>query len=373
MNISVRKFVKFLIGCFVVVAAAVLLLPRSQPAPFPELIGPTRIAYALTTENELLNGADSSIASFFNTGSRGNFPGVGEVRIEFIAFRQPGEVSKGGIVVLTGRAEGFLKYKETAFDLFRNGFSVYLHDYRGQGLSQRLTPSNAGVGHVETFGHYVEDLKRFIQTVVEPDSHPNLFFLAHSLGGAITTLYLMDQGSMVDAAVLLSPLIAPRLTGWFNSPACWAIKSMDLHGNGYAWSSGPYDDSISFATNHHTHSKTRHDRILELNAAHPMQKHGGPSVSWLTAACQAAHRFKVEILSIETPMLILNSELDQVASSEAAVAFCRRLNSYENGDCDGYTVSGAFHELLFEKDEIRLPVLNTVLDFFAMRSVRNNR
>src|SRR4051812_44355355 len=56
--------------------------------------------------------------------------------IQYMAFTQ--SVPSTAIVISTGRTESFIKYKELIWDLWQLGYSVFIHDHRGQGLSSRL-------------------------------------------------------------------------------------------------------------------------------------------------------------------------------------------------------------------------------------------
>ena len=45
----------------------------------------------------------------------------------------------GFVVISSGRTESLLKYDETVYDLHSAGYSVFIHDHRGQGLSGSTT------------------------------------------------------------------------------------------------------------------------------------------------------------------------------------------------------------------------------------------
>src|SRR4030095_13442910 len=100
----------------------------------------------------------------------------GELQIKYITFVQPDMSSaKGAIVIASGRTEAYLKYKELIFDLWNNGYSIYIHDHRGQGSSDRElgVKSSPQKGHVEKFNFFVSDLRKFVTDVVEKDQHAN--------------------------------------------------------------------------------------------------------------------------------------------------------------------------------------------------------
>lgn len=66
------------------------------------------------------------------------FTGAGGVRLRAALFPAPKPV--GSVVISSGRTEFIEKYLEVAAELVARGFTVLIHDWRGQGLSQRLLP-----------------------------------------------------------------------------------------------------------------------------------------------------------------------------------------------------------------------------------------
>ena len=63
------------------------------------------------------------------------------------------------------------------------------HHHRGQGRSGRLL-ADPHLGHVNRFNDYVDDLAAFWQQEVQPGPWRKRYILAHSMGGAISTLFL---------------------------------------------------------------------------------------------------------------------------------------------------------------------------------------
>src|ERR1700733_11116618 len=67
----------------------------------------------------------------------------------------------GSVVLSPGRTEHIEKYVEVVGELVRRGFSVVVHDWRGQGLSDRLTGGRLK-GHARGFDDFLTDFKALI-------------------------------------------------------------------------------------------------------------------------------------------------------------------------------------------------------------------
>ncbi|MCU6340252.1 alpha/beta fold hydrolase, partial [Enterobacter quasiroggenkampii] len=92
-----------------------------------------------------------------------------------------------------------------AYDLFHLGFDVLISDHRGQGRSGRLL-ADPHLGHVNRFNDYVDDLAAFWQQEVQPGPWRKRYILAHSMGGAISTLFLQRHPGVCDAIALTAPM-----------------------------------------------------------------------------------------------------------------------------------------------------------------------
>ena len=143
--------------------------------------------YRLLTSAELPAFFTSTLPAFWQQHAQpGEFSGVDGVPIRYVALRNP--ASHRAILLVNGRLESYIKYQELAFNLFQQGYSVYLYDHRGQGFSGRML-SDPHKGYVQHFADYVTDLKTFHDQVVLADQPNQLYLLSHSMGGAIAAHY----------------------------------------------------------------------------------------------------------------------------------------------------------------------------------------
>ena len=337
--------------------------PVTRPAPRSNV---TQSGPGITTEAELPSAYPSAIASFWSTGDAGEFLSTrGEsVRIRTMRFVRPG--ADTAIVISSGRSECMIKYKELIYDLNRNGYSVFIHDHRGQGFSTRLL-KDPMVGFVDEFGDYVADLKTFFDEQVKPTGHRRHILLGHSMGGCIASLYLQDHQRDFDRAVLCSPMHELKLP--VAEASLFAVSALDTVGLGDEFIPGghPYDHVRDFdlATNEFTHSQTRWEITWDEFNANPSAKLGSPSVHWIRVAYAAGRQAQERAGRIVVPILLLQAGADSVVLASAQNRFSARLNSVHPDSCTLVTIDDARHELFVEADEYRTRSLDRILAFVS--------
>jgi lysophospholipase len=276
---------------------------------------------------------------------------------------------EGAIVISSGRTESYLKYQELIYDLNRNKYSVYIHDHRGQGYSDRLLKDDRHKGHVEKFDDYVMDLNVFIEKVVKPKSHKKMFLLAHSMGGGIATRYIELFPNVFHAAALSSPMHAPDATilvsaeggcTWFRW-LDWACKDCYAGIKAKPYSPKP------FSENEYTNSKNRYKHLLKIYSENTEIQLGGPTRGWAGQACAASKKMLDNVGSIRVPVLVLQASEDTAVTAKGQNDFCNNLKRVTGNECFGgkpIEIKGAKHELFIESDKYRNLAISTILDFY---------
>lgn len=327
-------------------------------------------AHAMTNPYQLASEADvptlyqQTLPDFWHQHAvEAEFKGKDGVTIRYAALRQK-KVDRA-ILIVNGRVESYLKYQELAWDLWRQGYSLYLIDHRGQGMSERML-NDLEKGYVDQFDDYVVDLKQFHDRIIMADQPAKLFLLAHSMGGAISARYLERWPDDIKAAVLSSPMLGINLGGLPKWLAKAVATTMDTVGSllgepPYGPGQGAYQDS-GFADNELTHSQPRYQAFRQIYEQHPQIKLGGATAHWIYQGITGADAVIADATAIKTPLLVLQAGKDSVVDNAAQDAFCARAR------CEGgkpLRIEGAWHELFIESDDKRQSALNAVLDFFA--------
>jgi lysophospholipase len=311
----------------------------------------------LTTEKELQDlSYIQKIEDFYSAGFEGRLPGKINVPIYYKKFKYP-EVEKGAIIISTGRTEAALKYKELIYDLCKNGYSVYIHDHRGQGWSGRMTEDKE-MGYVDDYQYYIDDMKTFYDKVVKPDDHLKVYLLAHSMGGSIGLSYLEQFPDDFAAAAFSSPMLG------FSSYICPLARLLSGKTPKFApGQTGYSDDSSKFVGNDVTGSEIRYFIKIAAYNQEPETKIGGASVQWLHQSCKMIKNIKRNIKKLETPLLILTGQNETVVEPKSTEKFIQKVNK-AGKDCKTSMIDDGHHELLMEKDPQRRVVINKILGFY---------
>ncbi|MCL1056372.1 alpha/beta fold hydrolase [Shewanella gelidimarina] len=264
--------------------------------------------------------------------------------------------SKGTIVLSSGRVESYLKYKELMFDLFQQGYDLFAIDHRGQGLSSRTTV-NPHQGHIDKFQRYVDDFGEFIDKIVKPVPEKNYFLVAHSMGGAIGTLYLSQQPGVFKAAVLSAPMYGIKLP----LPKRFIRKLASLLDNNNSQQpnyilGGKGYHAPAFEKNDLTNSKLRYDDYRDLYQKEPKLQLGSPTNRWLVESIDAGENAIKAAQNINIPLLILQAEEDTIVSNAAQ----KRAST---GFCKLIKIPYARHEIFMERDKARNTALTALLNF----------
>lgn len=314
-------------------------------------------SYVFTSEIELTDLEKlNEIEDFYNSVKGKTFIGVDFISIYYKTFLQA-KVTKGAILISTGRTESAIKYKELIFDLYSNGYSIYIHDHRGQGLSGRMT-SDYELGFVEDFQDYITDMKTFYETIIKPNNHKKVYLMAHSMGGAIGFTYLQQFPNDFKAAAFSSPMFG------LNFGLCALGGVLENDEPSYAPTQTNFlESSVNFENNILTNSEVRYNLFTEAYMKEPLVRLGGISVHWLNESC---NQFKIMfdgISKVKTPSLVFSAVEEEIVDPAAHFMFVEE-SIPKNKLIKGYSVKNAKHELFIEKDAVRNNVLSTILNFF---------
>ena len=274
----------------------------------------------------------------------------------------------GTVCLFHGFSEYIEKYYEVIEELRKRGFVVAVMEWRGHGMSKRFFKNRAR-GHVTSFRHYQRDLGAFLNQFVKPNCPKPYYALAHSMGGHnIFRSCANGHGTAFERVVLSAPMLhlaPPNLLGlhWLKGgknrfsnkiisqrPTRLLTGLLRFAGFGWAFASGSNHLHHPFKGNRLTSNQERYETTEKLLNQYPEVGIGGPTYSWLNAACRSMRKvLRPSFLQkINVPILIVAAGSDQVVSTPALEKIGPQLRIGHQ-----VVIMGAKHEILQERAELR--------------------
>ena len=281
--------------------------------------------------------------------------------------------AKALIAINVGLSEFCEKYFEVINELVAKGFAVSIHDWMGQGLSDRYL-ANPHKRHIGTYqddiNDYIDLMDNYIQPKIGKQYGPNIkkIMLAHSMGGHIGLQTLLRRPDIVEGAFFSAPLTRIRAIGHFpDIIALSLLKTLNTYYHrryipgGKDWKPRtPYGKTIF---SHDPVRDSVFDQWCEIN---PTLKIGAPTVGWIhesDLSCRALN--KADTSAIHIPMHTILAGRDLLVKNEPTRKLFDKIPSATHE-----TIDGAYHELMMETDDIRSKFF-TQFDRFVANILRN--
>jgi len=281
------------------------------------------------------------------------YRGAGGLRLR-AAFWQPqlsmGQEARGTVILSPGRTEPIEKYYETIGDFLKRGFCVLAHDWRGQGLSARLTPDRLK-GHARAVEEFLDDFSRLLDTYEDRAPKPWIM-VGHSMGAALNLLSLQTGEGRVVGAVLSSPMLKIKTGKRSLWSARFAARWNVNHGKAAEYVLDDPDDPFdhSFEKDALTTDRDRYERWREQLYACPHLAVGGVTWGWLAFGIEVGERaLKPKALKkVRVPVAIVQAGEDSRIWKTTNRWAAKRLLGGRYIE-----IPGAEHEVLMETDDKR--------------------
>lgn len=283
-----------------------------------------------------------------------------DCQLRYAHLKSLEQKEKKTILILTGKSEFIEKYFHLAKFWHAKGYSVYLLDWRYQGLSSR-DPDNYQKTGIQDFSCMVTDLCLFFQKVIKPTQEGITLAYAHSMGAHILLRALVEKKLSFDGAILTSPLVQMNFNPfpeWFVELlinfAKWRGKVSD-----YALTQGSYTPQ-SFSSQKLTSDPASYKALVDFTSQNPQLQMGGATYAWIDAALKSCQRLEEELYPLEIPVLLLSPKEDQVVKISGAYQLIHQLHLTSD---EFAFFEGAKHELHSETKKIFKEVLKTIDDW----------
>jgi lysophospholipase len=274
------------------------------------------------------------------------FSGAGGARLRAALF-PPSGVARGSVVVSPGRTEPIEKYVEAARRLALRGFVVLVHDWRGQGLSDRFL-KNRLLGHAAGHETFLADYDALVSAFASRLPEPWIA-LGHSMGGCLTLLALARGETRFSGAILSAPMLGLRI-GALPPPVARGLAAA-LTTLGAGRLAVPVAATLpAFEANILTHDRARYARGLAQIQACPDLALGPPTWAWLDFALKATHILATGpgVPRVTLPVTVVAAGDERLVDNAAVEAVTARLPAGRYLEAPG-----AYHEILQETDEIQ--------------------
>ena len=285
-------------------------------------------------------------------------PGVNEKPLFCSLFKT--EQPRGTALIVHGFTENAFKFSELIYSLVRNGFNVVAYDQRGHGRSWRNEKvRDISLTDVDHFDDYVGDLEIIVKQALAKMPKPWVVF-SHSMGGAVTSLYLEKHPDVFSRAAFCAPMIQANV-GMPIAAVKLICGGMKLVGKGKnrVFVSKPYTEKENFETSC-AMGRERFEWYEDERMRHREFQNNGPSYGWTLEAARVTKRILApgEPEKIKCPVRLYTAALDNTVLPEAQKLFIDRVKQGTQ-----VTVEGAKHEIYRSADEVLFPWWHEVLSF----------
>ena len=267
------------------------------------------------------------------------------------------------VLIVHGFTENAYKYAELIWSLLHLRFSVIAYDQRGHGRSWRAEGvPDPSVTHVERFSDYVDDLRLVVGEYLSLMPKP-FFLFAHSMGGAVASLFLENNPDVFSAAVLCAPMIAPNIGGIPASVAYTLASVAKALGrdkkNPFFMKRyhGPEEFDSSCATD-----PGRFDWYDKVKAKYRQFQNSVPSYRWSEESIRVTDRILTPgaVEKISCPVLLFTADADSSVLPGPQERFISRVPLGQH-----IFVPHSRHEIFRSTNSVLFPWWRQVISFYS--------
>ena len=278
------------------------------------------------------------------------------------AYTVPG--ARRAVVVLHGYTESAEKFHEMIWYFLHDGLNVYAYDHRGHGHSPRAV-ADTSITHVDRFEDYLRDLEALMNTLVLPETKGMPVTLyAHSMGGAVGALALMEHPEWFSRAVLTAPMIAASTGGYprFAGRAIAALMCAVGKGKARAFVGQPFDPARETFENSVDTSRARFEYYRDKRVKNAHLQNCSPSYRWVSESLAVTDRLlkPQNCAKITTPLLLCQAALDQTVLLPEQAKFVSQVPGAQLR-----VFEQAKHEIYGSHDELMREYVPAVLEFLS--------
>ena len=309
-------------------------------------------------EQDFANTMKGKVLPFLKDKTKeGYFENKDGLKLYYAMLVRPDE--KASIVISHGYCEFTTKYSEMLYYFYQMGYSVFILDHRGHGLSDREVDGYCKI-HVNSFQDYVSDFNEFIEKIVRPESvTERLILFAHSMGGGIGALYLEQYPDVFKRAILSSPMIELSTgdTSKIVVKMLALLSYIPFLKKRYLPGYHDYDHAFKYPRCSAL-SKARYTFQYEEREREKHYRTNGCTFGWSREAFNVSKKILKNASLVKIPVIIMQAAMDTLVMPEAQNEFSKRAQN-----CQLKRFEGSKHEIFNATDDIIIEYYNEVFSF----------
>jgi alpha-beta hydrolase superfamily lysophospholipase len=258
--------------------------------------------------------------------AEGRFSGARGLSI-YYQYWTPETAPRALLLVVHGAGEHSARYQQLARYFTGRGFAVAALDHPGHGKS------GGRYGHVDRFEDFVATLEIFQRRVAAAFPGLPQILVGHSMGGLISSLYLLQHQQDFAGCVLSGPAVKTDIEPGYLQLLLIRCLSVVAPGAGVLQLDAG--------------GVSRDPAVVANYVNDPLVNHGKMSARMVAELFKCMHRIQAEAGAITLPMLLLHGGGDVMAAPEGSRFLYDHISSVDK-TLEIYP--GLYHEIFNEPE-----------------------
>ncbi len=249
---------------------------------------------------------------------------------------------KGVVMVIHGLAEHSQRYDHLAEALNKAGFSLYAIDLPGHGRSDGMR------GHIDSFNDFHDAALKLYNKVTAENIATPVFIVGHSMGGLITSRFLLDHqhkfnGALLSGAAIESP----------QEPPAWQVSLIKGVAKLF-----PKARVLALDASGISRDKTVVDNYMQ----DPLVSKDKLTANFLVEMTNTMERVKAEINTVSIPLMVMHGTGDNITAPSGSEFVYNRCAS---SDKTLKLYEDLYHEIFNEPEQAH--VFEDMIDWLQKR------
>ena len=256
----------------------------------------------------------------------GFFEDVGNTRIYHQCWL-PESNPKAVLMIVHGLGEHSGRYVNVVNHFVPAGFAVYGMDHPGHGKS------GGARKYVNRFEDFIDPVKAYFKKIQGWQAGKPIFLVGHSMGGLISTVYLLDHQAGLQGAILSGPSV--KIPDNISPITIFIGKMLDAL--------TPKLGLIKTAPE----GVSRDQAVVQAYIDDPLVYKGKTTVRLASELLKATQRVRSEARKITLPILILQGGADWIVDPSGAKML---FDAVSSADKQIKIYDGLYHEIYNEPE-----------------------